>query len=299
MGSLLAARLTAAGADVTVLGRPSAHLELIQDPGLTLIELDGSSRRIEIAATADPAVARDADLVVVVVKTWATGAALSPIRDLLPAKAVILTLQNGLGNAATIRHALAPQVGVPPLILTGVTTQAALREEPGMVRHTGSGLTAIGREGATEDERATEVAACLTLAGWPAHPVVDIDRWVWRKLAINAAINPLTALAGVPNRAIANEPDLAAAAAALAGEVAAVAAARGLDLGDALSAVTEVARATGGNRSSMLCDLEEGIPTEIDAINGAVVVEAASHGVAVPANQVALALVRAREQRST
>jgi 2-dehydropantoate 2-reductase len=296
MGSLLAARLTAAGAEVTVLGRPSTHLELIRDPGLTLTELDGSSRRIPIAATTDPEVARNADLVVVVVKTWATGSALAPLRDLLPSNAVVLTLQNGLGNAAVIRHALAPRSGPPPVILTGITTQAALREEPGMVLHTGSGLTAIGREGSTEDERATETAACLTLAGWPAHPVVDIDRWVWRKLAINAAINPLTALAGVPNRAIADDPDLAAAGAALAREVAAVAAARGLDLGDAVSAVTEVARATGENRSSMLCDLENGIPTEIDAINGAVVVEAASRGVPVPANQVALALVRARER---
>src|SRR5690348_7336128 len=120
MGSLLAARLTAAGAEVTVLGRPSTHLNLIHDPGLTLIELDGSSRRIPVAATDNPAVTRDADLVVVVVKTWATGAAVGPLRDLLPPSAVVLTLQNGLGNAATIRHALAPRTGLPPVILTGI-----------------------------------------------------------------------------------------------------------------------------------------------------------------------------------
>jgi 2-dehydropantoate 2-reductase len=235
---------------------------------------------------------RGADLLVLVVKSWATAEALAPLRAELPADVTILTLQNGLGNAQAIGQA----VGEGPVILTGVTTQAALRERPGFVRHTGSGLTAIGREGSDGDAAASTVAAFLTACGWPAKAVVDIDRWVWRKLAINAAINPLTALAGVPNRDIAEEPDLAAAAAGLAEEVAAVAAAIGLDLGDIVGAVTGVARATGANRSSMLCDLSDGVPTEIDAINGAVVAVAEAHGIPVPANRVALALVRARER---
>jgi 2-dehydropantoate 2-reductase len=46
----------------------------------------------------------------------------------------------------------------------------------------------------------------------------------------------------------------------------------------------------------MLCDVTDGIPTEIDAINGAVVAEAEARGIPVPANRVALALVRARER---
>lgn len=292
MGSLLAARLAEAGADVTLLGRPSAHLSGVRQQGLTLEELDGSTRPVAVPVIDDPAAVRGVELLVLVVKSWATAEALAPVVGDLPAGATILTLQNGLGNARAIGQA----VGEEPVILTGVTTQAALRERPGFVRHTGAGLTAVGREGSAGDARAGEVAAFLSACGWQATAVADVDRWVWRKLAINAAINPLTALAGVPNRAIADDPDLAAAAAGLAREVAAVAAALGYDLGDIAAAVTDVARATGANRSSMLCDLTDGIPTEIDAINGAVVAAAEAEGIPVPANRVALALVRARER---
>jgi 2-dehydropantoate 2-reductase len=130
--------------------------------------------------------------------------------------------------------------------------------------------------------------------------VDDIHRWVWRKLAVNAAINPLTALAGVENSAIANDPALRQAAAVLASEVVTVAQAHkvAIDKNEILAAVDEVARATGTNRSSMLVDLEQGERTEIDAINGAVISEATRVGVRVPANQLVTALVRAREKRS-
>ncbi|MBA2278135.1 MAG: 2-dehydropantoate 2-reductase, partial [Chloroflexia bacterium] len=143
------------------------------------------------------------------------------------------------------------------------------------------------------------IATCFSVAGWPTVAVDDIHRWVWRKLAVNAAINPLTALAGVPNRAISRDAGLRAAAATLAAEVVAVANARGvaIDTAEVVAAVEEVARATGDNRSSMLIDLEHGLRTEIDAINGVVVAEASRRGLKAPANQLMTALIRARERR--
>ena len=125
----------------------------------------------------------------------------------------------------------------------------------------------------------------------------DIHRWVWRKLAVNAAINPVTALAGAPNRAIRENADLQRACRLLASEAVAVAAARGLALDEQqlMQAINDVAEATGDNRSSMLVDLEHGMRTEIDAINGAIVKEAQRRGIEVPANQLVLSLVRARE----
>jgi 2-dehydropantoate 2-reductase len=70
-----------------------------------------------------------------------------------------------------------------------------------------------------------------------------------------------------------------------------------IDLGEVLASIDEVARSTGDNRSSMLVDLDAGMPTEIDAINGAIVSEARRHAIKVPANQLLTALVRAREGR--
>ncbi|MFL5759702.1 MAG: ketopantoate reductase family protein [Thermomicrobiales bacterium] len=296
MGSLLAGRMVAAGEPVTLLGRPSPHLDAIRTHGLTVEELDGSHQNVKIPLAVEPDVARTADLIVVLVKTYATTDAIGSLKAHLSNAAVVLTLQNGLGNASALRAILNPSGRGAREILTGVTTEAAFREKPGVIIHAGRGQTVIGREGGGASPRTGKVVGHLTKSGWPSKAVVDIDRWIWRKLAINAAINPLTALTGRTNAAIADDPYLWSAAKGLAGEAAAVAAARGHDLGDIARAVADVARATGENRSSMLADLDLGIRTEIDAINGAVVQEGRRLGVSVAANQLALSLVSLREQ---
>jgi 2-dehydropantoate 2-reductase len=310
MGSLLASRLAKAvgvGTEddpgierVLLYGRPSVHLERIASDGLVLTERDGTSDTVQIPVTSDPRDVEGSNLVIVLVKAWASAEAVAPLRTVLNRDAVVLTLQNGLGNSSALRSALLND-GVRPHVWLGVTTQAAIRTAPGEVTHTGDGITAIGRRTSTANAELRRVATTLSAAKWPTVAVDDIHRWVWRKLAVNAAINPLTALAGVPNSAIANDPALRLAASTLASEVVAVAQAHkvGIDRNEVLAAVDEVARATGTNRSSMLVDLEQGERTEIDAINGAVISEANRVGVKVPTNQLVTALIRAREGRSS
>ena len=312
MGSLMAARLalavsappagaaqsSATGVDSVLLyGRPSPHLDAIRRQGLVLVERDGRARTVPVPVSSDPADVAGSDLVLVLVKAWASAEAAAPLRSHLTRETIVLTLQNGLGNAAALRSALIHD-GVRPHVWLGVTTHAAIRTDPGTVVHTGTGITAIGRRSTEVTSSLRAIASVLTSAGLQTVAVEDIHRWVWRKLAVNAAINPLTALAGTTNAAIDRDPDLRAAAEALAGEVVAVANAAGvtIDRQEVLAAVRAVARATGENRSSMLVDLASGTRTEIDAINGAVVAEAARHRLNAPANQVMTALVRARER---
>ena len=294
MGSLVAARLALSGADVVLLGRPSDHLSRIERDGLDLIELDGARQTVRLRATADPAVAADVELLVILVKSWATADAIGPLRAYVPAGASVLTLQNGLGNAGQIRTALGEDV--PRELLVGITAEAALREHPGQVRHTGTGSAAIGRPDGAVTPRLAAAASAFTAAGLPTVAVPDIERWVWRKLAVNAAINGPTALAGVPNGAIVGDGGLRSAAVILAAEVAAVARARGLKLDHVGAAVDEVARDTAANRSSMLQDLDAGDRTEVEAIYGVMIAEAERLGVGVPASRVVAALVRARER---
>ncbi len=304
MGTLMAARLSSAmpaGADpsqVILFGRPSEHLATIQREGVTLTERDGSASVIPVHATSEAAEVEGSDLVIVLVKAWATGASVKPLKSYLARDAVVLTLQNGLGNAAQLRSALLHD-GVRPHVWLGVTTQAALRTAPGRLTHTGEGITVIGRRSNEVNSRLQEIATTLTNANIPTSAVDDIHRWVWRKLAVNAAINPVTALAGVQNRAVRENADLKDACQLLASETAAVATARGLplDAQQVMDAIDDVAEATGDNRSSMLVDLESGMRTEIDAINGAIVKEAQRHGVPVPANRLMVSLIHALEGR--
>lgn len=305
MGSLMAGRLAAvAGAgqaveDVVLYGRESEHLNTIRSSGLTIIERDGAPNVIPVRATTDPAEVQGSHVVLVLVKAWASTEAVAPLNPYLNRDTIVITLQNGLGNASALRSALLRE-GVRPHVYLGVTTQAAMRMEPGRIVHTGSGITAIGRRTNPANALLQDIARAMTGAGMQTVAVDDIHRWVWRKLAVNAAINPLTALGNVQNAAISSDPGLRTAAETIAREVVAVGKASGvkIDLAEVLGAIDEVARSTGDNRSSMLVDLDAGMPTEIDAINGAIVSEARRHAIKVPANQLLTALVRAREGRA-
>ena len=309
MGSLMAGRLAAVAGtgeaesasaidDVVLYGRESDHLDAIQANGLTIVKRNGSTHTIPLVATINPADVEGCDVVLVLVKSWASGEAAAPLRQHVNRDTVVITLQNGLGNAAALRTALLRD-GVRPHVYLGVTTQAAMRTEPGVVSHTGSGITAIGRRTNPVNTQLRDIANAMTSAGLQTVAVDDIHRWVWRKLAVNAAINPLTALAGVQNSAISTDPRMRGAAETIAREVVAVGKASGvkIDIKEVIAAIDEVARGTGENRSSMLVDVETGTPTEIDAINGAIVSEARRHAIKVPANQLMTALVRAREGR--
>ncbi len=310
MGSLVAARLTssmnshaadsggASGLDrVLLYGRASDHLDAIQKNGLDLTERDGQVNNIRLQATSDPADVAGSDVVIVLVKAWATGEACAPLAPYLERNTIVLTLQNGLGNAHALRDALTYN-GVRPHIWMGVTTQAAVRTAPGKVTHTTDGITAIGRRTPEINDRLSNLANVLRDNGWRTNAVGDIHRWVWRKLAVNCALNPTTALAGVPTRTVATDPDLLQAARSIIEEVVAVAEKEGVRLHtDTLVEVMEnFALSTANPYTSMYVDLEQGLRSEIDAINGAVVRHARRHNVAVPNNLMMMRLIGAHER---
>ena len=141
-----------------------------------------------------------------------------------------------------------------------------------------------------------DLAAAFVTAGLDAHVLDDALKLLWRKLVVNAAISPLCALAGRPNGGIVDDPNLQVLARTLVAEAAAVAHADGIAIAGAWETVEAAARATAANRNSMLQDFDAGRPTEIDAISGAIVRRAQTHGIAVPLTETMLRLVRARER---
>jgi 2-dehydropantoate 2-reductase len=122
----------------------------------------------------------------------------------------------------------------------------------------------------------------------------EIESLIWGKLAVNAAINPLTAILDVPNGVLMKQPHTRTLIALAAREVAAVAAAKDIALpfDDVVTAVEDVVHRTARNHSSMLQDMRRGAPTEIEAINGAVVRTAERYGISTPVNQTLYLLVK-------
>ncbi|MBC5810256.1 MAG: 2-dehydropantoate 2-reductase [Candidatus Eremiobacteraeota bacterium] len=232
---------------------------------------------------APPVALADADVVLVAVKTYDTVAALQPLRGILRPGVPVVSLQNGLDQVAQASEALGAQ---RPFALAPTTEAAAGYGDGGAIRH-GRGHTRIGwaagREGSFDLAR---LVRALRAGDFDAETATPIEPHAWAKLVVNAAINPVTALARRPNGYLAEHPAARALAVALARETAAVAEKSGvvLPFDDVEQYVLEVVRQTAGNRSSMLADVERGRPTEIDAINGAVVRRGRPVGVPTPEN---------------
>lgn len=285
LGTLFAARLAASGNSVTVLGTWKNALEALNRDGTRLVTADGAEIRFPVRATDDPAGCTDIDIALVLVKSWQTEQAAQKLSACLPVPALVVTLQNGLGN----REILAGALG-DARVLLGVCTYGATLLGPGLARSGGEGVLSLEAH-----PRCGEVEGLLRGAGFRVDIVRDANALAWGKLVINAAINPLTALLRVPNGDLLNRPAARLVMSALAKEAAAVAAAGGVKLpfADPVTAVEDVARRTAANRSSMLQDVKRGARTEIDAICGAVTRAAQEHGVPAPVNWTMWQLVNA------
>lgn len=283
----MGARLSHAGQAVTLAGTWSAALEAIDRHGLR-VEAEGAYIHAPARALRldTQGAMPHADFVLVLVKAHRTASVAKPAAEAAAQDGVLATLQNGLGN----REALEAAAGTGRVIV-GVTTAGATLLAPGHAR----GHMAETLIGETADGRAEAFASLLRGAGLPARLTRDIDVLLWSKLAVNCAINPLTAMHGVPNGALLERPEWRAAMEAAAREVQAVAAAQGIPLEDPAERACAVARLTAGNRSSMLQDLDRGVPTEVDAISGAVVREGARLGIPTPVNASLLEAIHARE----
>jgi len=199
-----------------------------------------------------------------------------------------VTLQNGVGNLEKLQAALGQRSTL------GVTSLGATLERPGVVRHAGEGPIHLAPPAVPKDHPVQAafgaLADALRAARFDLHLSEDVVSLVWGKLAVNAGINPLTALLGVPNGFLAEHRACRRLMEEAAREVGAVAEAQGIALpyDDPSAAALDVARRTAANHSSMLQDRMQGRPTEIDAICGAVVAAGKRHGVPTPVNHLFL-----------
>ena len=287
LGSLFGGLLAAADADVTLLGNAGDHLDRVAADGLRLTHPDGHTETVLVETATDPAVASDADLLVVCVKAYDTDEAVRGVAPHL-GDADVLTLQNGLGNAETIAEHVPRE-----RVIAGTTTHGASLEGPGRVRHAGTGDTTVGRYFAPNDERVEAVASLLTDAGVETTVADDPESAVWTKVLVNVGINAATALARVPNGALVEEAAGERLLRRAVQEGVAVARAEGVGVPeDAVERAREVAARTATNRSSMRQDVERGTRTEIESLNGELARRGGAHGVDAPVNETLADLVR-------
>lgn len=221
----------------------------------------------------------DADLLLVTVKAWQVEAAITPLLPHVNKDAILLFMHNGMGAADNIAELISEY---PVVIAT--TTHGALKVDAHHVKHTGIGQTQLG----AFNEKGSQCTFLVDVLNH-ALPTVswnpNIQLALWNKLAINCAINPLTAIHQCLNGALAEEkfrPTLDA----VIDELASVMQAEKIpvDRNQLTTTIDNVIRATAANKSSMHQDIFYRRQTEIDFITGYLVRKAQQHGIEVPAN---------------
>lgn len=296
VGSLFGARFREAGHDVTLVGRQE-HVRAIRTSGLTVLDDRPSVVRLD-AATRVPS-RGPLDAALVTVKTFDLAAATEGLARARPQPVPTLLTQNGLGVEETARASLAAGGWREPnpWVLRGVHSIPSTWVGPGTVRAAGAGELLLPEPGTTEvpADRVRAFVSLFESAGFRVRTVADLPREVWRKLLVNAAINPVTAVRGIPNGELRAGPARSEALALLR-EAVTTARSAGYPFSEpeAVRELDRVVEATAANRSSMLQDVERGRPTEIDAISGELLRVAAAHGLDLPSTRAVVEAVRRR-----
>jgi 2-dehydropantoate 2-reductase len=282
LGTLLASRFLEARADVRVVTRSGSRYELL------------NKEHPSLRAGADFGVLPGSDLVFLCVKAYHTKDVARSLASLRLQNCSICSLQNGWGHMEILDAAL-PRVP----ILAGATSLGAYLDDRGLLHATERGTTVVAPWRPGDAASAERAAETLRSTGLLAEVRPDARAVLWRKLVLNSAVNPVTALARCANGVLMQEPGLFEIARRAAREAARV----GRKLGivdpdfDPEEALRAILRETAGNLSSMREDLARGRRTEIEEITGAIVQLAETAGEPVPVQAALLTLIRAAERR--
>ena len=286
MGSLFGGLLAESGADVWLLDIWTEHVKAINENGIN-IKREDKFRSVSVKATTDPNRIGISDLVIIFVKSTNTSQAAKTAKFLMDDSSLILTLQNGMGNADTIAEVIESA-----RIIAGTTSHGATMLGPGSIRHAGIGPTTIGMWADGGKDKVLYIAKFLTEAGIKTEAVDDIQSVIWNKLLVNVGINAITALTGIKNGQLLDLSATQDISRAAVEEAMELARAQGVMIREnSVGHVFEIAKATSPNRSSMGQDVDNKRLTEIEAINGFVVREAFKIGLNVPVNKTLTALI--------
>lgn len=230
------------------------------------------------------------DRLLVTTKSYDCHNAVKSISHRLTKDCLIVLMQNGLGQHQHVNELLPDHA-----IYAATTTEGAYQQGATELIHAGSGESWIGPINSTALQRGKEGLGSLLKLSLKTAFDSDINQRLWQKLAINAAINGLTAKHNCRNGELVSNPQYFSEMEQLCSEVETVASALNQPLFDQplIEHARKIAEATANNYSSMLQDVRNGRRTEINFINGFICQQADKQSICVPHNRALVSTVLA------
>jgi len=284
VGGYFGGRLAQADPANTFLIARGTTLKALRSTGLRVDSINGDIVLPHVNATDDPKSIGQVDAVLLAVKTFAIAEALESVRPLVGANTIVVPLENGIEAPEEIAAALGAEHAAG-----GLTALISFIVEPGHIRHVATEpIVLLGELDNRVSDRVRRLCDALVRAGIRAEIPEDIHRSMWTKFLFITPFSGIGAITRVPVGVWRSMPDVRAMASRAVREIIAIAAARGIDLGDDAEAKT-MARYDGlaaDATSSLQRDIMQGKPSELDAQLGAVLRLGQATNVATPLHEM-------------
>ena len=291
MGSLFGGMLTESGEDVTIFCKSKDQAQDLNRDGL-IITAGDKRRLVKVKSDFDARNIEPMELVLFLVKSYDTRRSVKDALPFVSDDAFVLTLQNGLGNIEELSDVFGKKN-----IIAGTTSQGATLIRPGEILHAGKGHTSIGELDGDITDRLLRINSVFNKAGLETKIVTNILEKMWVKVVVNAAINPITALARIKNGDIIKDPNLNGLCKKVMLEALQVAVKLGINIDHqvVLDTFYSIMESTTSNNSSMLQDVLNDKQTEIESLNGKIISLGKEIGVNTTVNEVLTGLIRGLE----
>jgi len=294
VGCYFGGMLARAGHEVTFIARPE-RVEALNALGLEM-DCKAFHETIQVKASSHLSVLKDADLVLLSVKSLDTARTLAEVKSILPSKAVILSLQNGVANIDIASKIITnPVYAAVVYVAAGMITQST-------IKHHGRGELLVGSLGATsptDDGNLEEICKLFEGVGVPCSITSKIKRDMWLKFLVNCSFNAISGIGQISYGEMVKSPGIVKLIEEITKEFLAIAALEdvNISMSEALAVNDSIATTMVTQVSSTAQDLAKGKMTEIDFLNGYIVELGKRYGVPTPYNQSVFALVKMMESK--
>jgi 2-dehydropantoate 2-reductase len=294
VGCYFGGMLARAHHDVTFIARPQ-RVEALNASGLEM-DCKAFHETVRVKASSDLFALKDADLVLLSVKSLDTERTLAQIKSILPSKAVILSLQNGVANID-----IASKMIVNPVYAAVVYVAAGMVGQNTM-KHHGRGELLVGSLGTAspaDDQNLSEICKLFEGAGVPCSTTPQIKRDMWLKFLVNCSFNAISGIGQISYGEMVKSPEIVKLIEEITKEFLAIAALKDVKISmlEATAANDSIATTMVTQVSSTAQDLAKGKKTEIDFLNGHIVELGKRYGVPTPYNESVHTLVKMMESK--
>lgn len=307
IGGYMGVKLAQAGADVSLVAR-GPHLAAMQKNGLTLIEEDLTTN-VSVTASDNPADLGVQDYIIVTLKAHSVPPVVSKMAPLIGEHTTIVSGVNGVpwwyfhklgGDLDGTRLVSVDPDNAqwdgfgPDRVLGCVVYPAAEVIEPGVIKHIEGNRFSLGEPDGSKSDRAVALSQALSQAGLKAPVRPKLRDEIWVKLWGNLSFNPISALTHATLDVLCTDEGTRQVARNMMIEAQQIAEALGVKFPIDVDRRIAGGAAVGAHRTSMLQDLDQGRPMEIDALVTSVQELGRVTGIATPTIDTVLALLKLR-----